>query len=51
MTDEEFEKKKHENHLKRLRAGSKKQRNYLGQTHLKPTKKQSKGKYDPWREE
>lgn len=48
MTDEEFERKKQDNHRKRLKAGSKKQKNYLGVAEIKKTNKQGKSKYDPW---
>lgn len=51
MTDEEFEKKKVENHRKRMKAGSKRQRNYLGSGSATTKEKKTKGKYDPWRDD
>ena len=51
MTDEEFEKKKVENHRKRMKAGSKRQRNYLGFGSDTKKEKKTKGKYDPWRDD
>ena len=51
MLEEEFEKKKAENHRKRMRSGNKRQTNYLGLNVVVAKEKKTKKKYDPWRDD
>jgi hypothetical protein len=51
VSEEEFEKKKAENHRKRMRSGKKRQTNYLGLSAAPAKENKNKKKYDPWRDD